>query len=48
MADEKPRDLAGGLHGDELIAATELAAGASIASRDAGGFAGCGLTVIDP
>ena len=33
---------------DALIAATALAAGASIATRDAGGFAGCGLTVIDP
>jgi predicted nucleic acid-binding protein len=31
-----------------LIAATVLAAGASIATHDAGGFAGCGLTVIDP
>ena len=33
---------------DALIAATTLAAGASIATRDIGGFAGCGLTVIDP
>src|SRR5689334_18780739 len=33
---------------DALIAATALAAGASIATRDAGGFVGCGLTVIDP
>ena len=33
---------------DALIAATALAAGASIATRDAGGFADCGLTVIDP
>jgi predicted nucleic acid-binding protein len=33
---------------DALIAATALAAGASIATRDTGGFAGCGLTVIDP
>jgi toxin FitB len=32
---------------DVLIAATALAAGASIATRDSGGFAGCGLTVID-
>ena len=32
---------------DALIAATALAAGASIATRDPGGFAGCGLTVID-
>jgi predicted nucleic acid-binding protein len=33
---------------DALIAATALVAGASIATRDTGGFAGCGLTVIDP
>src|SRR3954470_6643260 len=33
---------------DALIAATALAAGASIATRNTGGFAGCGLTVIDP
>jgi predicted nucleic acid-binding protein len=33
---------------DALIAATALAAGASIATRDTGGFADCGLTVIDP
>ncbi len=33
---------------DALIAATALAAGASVATRDAGGFAGCGLTLIDP
>jgi hypothetical protein len=33
---------------DALIAATTLAAGASIATRDDGGFVGCGLTVIDP
>ncbi len=33
---------------DAVIAATALAAGASIATRDTGGFAGCGLTVIDP
>lgn len=33
---------------DALIAATALAAGASVATRDVGGFAGCGLTVIDP
>jgi hypothetical protein len=33
---------------DALIAATTLAAGASIATRDAGGFAGCSLEVIDP
>ena len=33
---------------DALIAATALAAGASIATRDIGGFAGCGLTLINP
>lgn len=33
---------------DALIAATALAAGASIATRDTGGFAGCGLTMINP
>ena len=33
---------------DALIAATTLAAGASIATRDIGGFAGCGLEAIDP
>jgi predicted nucleic acid-binding protein len=33
---------------DALIAAIALAAGARIATRDIGGFAGCGLTVIDP
>ena len=33
---------------DALIAATALAAGASIATRDTGGFSGCGLTLIDP
>jgi toxin FitB len=33
---------------DTLIAATALGAGASIATRDAGGFADCGLMVIDP
>ena len=33
---------------DALIAAIALAAGASVATRDAGGFAGCGLTLIDP
>jgi toxin FitB len=33
---------------DALIAATALAAGASIATRDTGGFTGCSLTVIDP
>ena len=33
---------------DALIAATALAAGASIATRDTGGFTGCGLTLINP
>jgi len=33
---------------DALIAAIALATGASIATRDTGGFTGCGLTVIDP
>lgn len=33
---------------DALIAATALAAGANLATRDTGGFAGCGLTLIDP
>jgi toxin FitB len=33
---------------DALIAATALAAGAALATRDVGGFAGCGLTLIDP
>jgi predicted nucleic acid-binding protein len=33
---------------DALIAATALAAGASVATRDAAGFSGCGLALIDP
>jgi hypothetical protein len=33
---------------DALIAATALSTSASIATRDVGGFDGCGLTVIDP
>ena len=33
---------------DAQIAAIALAAGATVATRDAGGFAGCGLTVVDP
>jgi predicted nucleic acid-binding protein len=33
---------------DALIAATALAAGASIATRDLGGFTGCGLTLVNP
>jgi hypothetical protein len=32
---------------DALIAATALSAGASVATRDIAGFAGCGLTLID-
>lgn len=33
---------------DALIAATMLAAGAAIATRDVGGFIGCGLSVVYP
>ena len=33
---------------DALIAATALAADASVATRDTGGFAGCGLSLINP
>lgn len=33
---------------DALIAATALAAGAAIATRDIAGFADCGLDLIDP
>jgi predicted nucleic acid-binding protein len=33
---------------DALIAATALAAGAYVATRDVRGFTGCGLTLIDP
>jgi len=33
---------------DALIAAIALAAGAGVATRDTGGFAGCGLSLIDP
>ena len=33
---------------DALIAATALAAGASVATRDMGGFADCGVAVINP
>ncbi|MDP4025814.1 type II toxin-antitoxin system VapC family toxin [Methylobacterium sp. NEAU 140] len=33
---------------DALIAAITRMAGADIATRDAGGFADCGLTIIDP
>ena len=33
---------------DALIAAAALSAGAGIATRDTGGFAGCGLDLINP
>lgn len=33
---------------DAQIAAVALAAGAAVATRDAGGFAGCGLALVDP
>jgi predicted nucleic acid-binding protein len=33
---------------DALIAATALVAGAAVATRDVGGFEGCGLTLINP
>jgi len=33
---------------DALIAATALAAGATIATRDIGGFAGCSLVLVNP
>jgi len=33
---------------DALIAATALAAGASVATRGTAGFEGCGLTLVDP
>jgi len=33
---------------DALIAATALVAGAEVATRDVGGFEGCGLTLINP
>jgi predicted nucleic acid-binding protein len=33
---------------DTLIAATTLAAGAAVATRDVAGFEGCGLTVVNP
>ncbi len=33
---------------DALIAATALVAGAAVATRDTGGFEGCGLTLINP
>ena len=33
---------------DAPIAATALAAGANIATRDFGGFTGCGLAIVNP
>jgi toxin FitB len=33
---------------DAQIAATALVAGASVATRDIGGFSGCGLTLVNP
>lgn len=33
---------------DALIAATARAAGFSVATRDIGGFSGCGIPVLDP
>jgi hypothetical protein len=33
---------------DALIAATASSVGAGVATRDIGGFDGCGLTIIDP
>lgn len=33
---------------DAQIAATAAVAGAAVATRDTGGFEGCGLTLIDP
>ena len=33
---------------DALIAAAALSAGAGIATRDTGGFAGCGLDLVNP
>ena len=33
---------------DALIAAATLTAGAGLATRDTGGFAGCGLSVVNP
>jgi hypothetical protein len=33
---------------DAQIAATALAAGAGVATRDIGGFDGCGLALVDP
>jgi toxin FitB len=33
---------------DALIAAVARAHGAAVATRDIGGFAGCGVTLVDP
>ena len=33
---------------DALIAAIALAAGATVATRDVGGFSDCGLAIVDP
>ena len=33
---------------DALIAAIALAAGATVATRDGGGFSDCGLAIVDP
>jgi predicted nucleic acid-binding protein len=33
---------------DGLIAAIVLAAGATVATRDVGGFSDCGLAIVDP
>ncbi len=33
---------------DALIAATAAVSGAAVATRDTGGFSGCGLTLINP
>jgi toxin FitB len=33
---------------DAQIAATALVAGAGVATRDIGGFDGCGLAIVDP
>ena len=33
---------------DALIAAIALATGAEVATRDIGGFAGCGLSLVNP
>jgi predicted nucleic acid-binding protein len=33
---------------DALIAAIALASGATVATRDVGGFSDCGLAIVDP